>query len=109
MGSLNPFKGATGRDVAVAALTALVIAAGLWALDQPAPMLGYAAVCVGALAHYLVGAACRPAAHAHGWAAQADPDHLIPPPLRRPGVLVVVDTTDRVAPPREASPEVRRG
>lgn len=80
--------------------------------------VGFVAVAIGAVAHYLVGAA-RPAPvpPAQSWAARVDPDHLIPPALPRPTLLVidhgrvvrVVPGTDRVAPPREASPEVRRG
>ena len=95
-------------DAFEAVMLAIAIAMGV----------GYLAVCVAAVAHYLVGAA-RPAPvpPAQSWAARVDPDHLLPPALPRPTLLVidhgrvvrVVPGTDRVAPPREASPEVRRG
>lgn len=78
--------------------------------------LCYAVAALAAVAHHLVGAA-RPAPvpPAQSWAVRVD--HLIPPALPRPTLLVidhgrvvrVVPGTDRVAPPREASPEVRRG
>ncbi len=82
--------------------------------------LGSALMSIGAVAHHLVGAARAPwsptHAQADAWATRVDPDLLVPPPLRRPGVLLVVDqrggvrvVTDRVAPPRERGPEVLRG
>ena len=58
--------------------------------------LGHLALAAGAVGHYLVGAARRPATSL-GWAERVDPDHLIPP------------TTDRVAPVRERAPGVTRG
>ena len=60
--------------------------------------LGHLALAAGAVGHYLVGAARRPATSL-GWAERVDPDHLLPPPWAPP----------RVAPPRERAPGVSRG
>lgn len=94
------------------ALDAIIDA--LWVVSG----LTFGTLTLAAVAHHLVGAA-RPAPvpPAQSWAARVDPDHLLPPALPRPTLLVidhgrvvrVVPGTDRVAPPREASPEVRRG
>lgn len=72
---------------------------------------------IAATAHHLVGATRSGSPpESSQWAERVDPDLLIPEPLHRPGALLVidqgrvvrvVDTTDRVAPPRECSPESR--